>query len=241
MAQRFNPTSGLVEHYVIPKDGAQGPMGLRGPQGERGLDGKVGPKGDPGKDGKNGRDGKDGKNGRDGINGINGINGEQGPIGLQGEKGEPGPRGTLIFRTTKSPDSTLGQDGDWAVTSFNELWFKDKSLWKFVTSLGGGNTSRLSNIAADMIKREFYTISTNTTLGANKSRDYFYFCSNGITVAFPTAVNNSNRYSVKNTDGSTITLNFYGSETCDAQTQIILIDINTSLDIVSDGSNWRVI
>lgn len=235
MAQRFNPSSGLIEHYVIPKDGAQGPMGLRGPQGEQGPEGKAGPKGDPGKDGKNGRDGVDGKNGRDGINGA------VGPQGLQGEKGDPGPAGTTIFRTPKSPEPKLGKSGDWAISAFQELWFKDGSLWRFVTSLGGGNTSRLSNIANDIIRRSTFSVSTNTEMGANKSTDYYYFATGTITLTLPTAVGNKNQYNVKNVGTGIITVVCTGSETVDGESSDELVVNNTSSTYLSDGSNWQVV
>lgn len=236
MAQRFNPSTGLVEHFVIPKDGIQGPMGLRGetgPAGKDGMTGPIGPQGIPGIDGKNGRDGIDG------LTGAIGLVGPKGDDGISGKDGVPGANGSIIYRTVKKPEDKLGVSGDWAFTALNEIWFKDAKGWNFFQQLGGGYTGRITHLEKQMIKREVYSISTSQTLRSDRFRDYFYFVSGTTTVTMPTAVGNLNRYSVKNVGTGIVTV--ASSDTLEGVTSLEIRTQYESVDMISTGTVWAVI
>jgi hypothetical protein len=238
MAQRFNPTTGLVEHYIIPKDGERGPMGLRGPQGEKGDKGDKGDRGDFGPIGPIGPAGKNGLDGKDGVQGLNGLDGQP---GKDGKTGKPGRNGTVIHKLLKSPTPNIGLKGDWALNAFNELFFFDVDGWKFVTQLGGGNTSRLSHIANSIIKRSVNSVSTNTQVGANKNTDYYYFASGNISLTLPTAAGNTNQYNIKNVGIGTVSILTSNAETIDGESSDEINVQNTSITYLSDGSNWLVV
>lgn len=238
MAQRFNPSTGLIEHFVIPKDGIQGPMGFRGEVGPAGKDGSMGPmglRGIPGESGKDGRDGKDGEPGPEGKRGPIGPAGKDGQDGI----GTPGTNGSIIFRTAKKPDDKLGVPGDWAFTALNEIWFREPKGWVFFQQIGGGFTGRISHLEKSIIKREVYSISTNTTLRSDKSRDYFYFVSGTTTITMPTAIGNLNRYSVKNVGSGIVTV--ASSDTIDGVTSFEIRTQYESVDMISTGTVWAVI
>lgn len=92
------------------------------------------------------------------------------------------------------------------------------------------------------IQRSITVVTTNTTAGDTALTDYCYFVSgSSVTLTMPTAVGNTNRYTIKNTDGSnSITVAFNGSETGDGSSTLLLRP-NVSLDLVSDNSNWKIV
>lgn len=98
-------------------------------------------------------------------------------------------------------------------------------------STGGGGSG---------ITRSVASISTPTTLGAAALTDYVALVSGTTTVTMPTAVGNTNRYSVKNAGSNTVTVAFTGGQTGDGSSTLTLTP-NSAVDLVSDNSNWRVI
>lgn len=90
------------------------------------------------------------------------------------------------------------------------------------------------------ITRLISSISSNQTLGSTASIDYVYFVSGTTTVTMPTAVGNENRYTVKNTGSNTVTIIFTGGQNADGSTSLALTP-NTSLDLISDNSNYFIV
>jgi len=62
-----------------------------------------------------------------------------------------------------------------------------------------------------------------------------------INVTMPTAVGNTARYTIKNVGVGTVTINTTGGETIDGSLTAPLPVQYTSLDLVSDGTNWNII
>lgn len=91
------------------------------------------------------------------------------------------------------------------------------------------------------ITRDIASISSPTTLGATSLTDYVRFVSGTTTVTLPTAVGNSNKYTIKNTGVNTVTIATTSSQTIDGSTTITLPVQNTSIDLISDNSNWRIV
>lgn len=105
-------------------------------------------------------------------------------------------------------------------------------FYAIATSGGGGSSG---------ITRSINSISTNTTLAATALIDYVYLISGTTTATLPTAVGNSNRYTLKNVGSGTVTINTTSSQTIDGSTSIILRPQYASIDLISDNSNWAVI
>lgn len=64
-----------------------------------------------------------------------------------------------------------------------------------------------------------------------------------ITITLPTAVSNTNSYTVKKIDASvnTVTIATTASQTIDGGATAVLRIRYASIDVVSDGSNWFVV
>lgn len=90
------------------------------------------------------------------------------------------------------------------------------------------------------ITRTIVVTSSNVTAGATASRDYVYLVAGPHTVTLPTAVGNTNRYTIKNNHSADITLNTTASQTIDGTTSIS-INPQASVDIISTNINWSVV
>jgi hypothetical protein len=91
------------------------------------------------------------------------------------------------------------------------------------------------------ITRSVNVISTPTTAAAAASTDYVYLISGTTTLTLPTAVGNTNRYTLKNVGTNTVTINTTSSQTIDGSTSITMSVRYTALDVISDGTNWNII
>jgi len=98
------------------------------------------------------------------------------------------------------------------------------------------------------ISRIITNLSTgfSVTAGSTVLVDYVYLCSGSGTITMPvsTGTSNTNRYTIKNVDGSgTVTVLPDGAETIDGGASLVLLTGNlSSIDLVSDNSgNWCVV
>ena len=87
--------------------------------------------------------------------------------------------------------------------------------------------------------RSVSTITTSVTLAAAAGTDYVVFVGSGGAPQLPTAVGNTNKYTIKNIDTTSKTITTTSSQTIDGSSSVSLL-ANTSLDLVSDGTNWRI-
>lgn len=85
------------------------------------------------------------------------------------------------------------------------------------------------------------TVSANTNAGAVAVTDYVYLVSGTTTVTLPTAVSNTNLYTIKNVGSNSVTVATTSSQTIDGSLTASIPVTNTSLDIISDNTNWRII
>lgn len=88
--------------------------------------------------------------------------------------------------------------------------------------------------------RSINSVSTNTAAGATAGTDYVYLCSGTMTLTLPTAVANTNLYTIKNVGSGTITVATTSAQTIDGSTTISLNTQYTAVDIISDTVNWNV-
>lgn len=99
------------------------------------------------------------------------------------------------------------------------------------SSGGGGGVSRVISV-----------VTTDTTASAAASTDYVYIanCASACNITLPTAVSNTNLYTVKRVGAGVVTVLFTGGQNADGSTSLALNTAYTSLDFVSDNSNWIV-
>jgi len=90
------------------------------------------------------------------------------------------------------------------------------------------------------ITRSINSISTATTAGATAKTDYVYLVSGTTTLTLPTAVGNTNRYTVTNVGTNTVTVATTSTQTINGSSTATLPIANMSLDFVSDNANWHV-
>jgi hypothetical protein len=114
-------------------------------------------------------------------------------------------------------------------TPSSTTYLRGDGTWSTPTGSGSG------------IVRSVNTISSPTTAGATATTDYVYFVSGTTTLTLPTAVGNSNRYTVKNTGSATVTVATTSAQTIDGSATATLPVQYTSIDLISDGANWNVV
>lgn len=88
--------------------------------------------------------------------------------------------------------------------------------------------------------RSITSIATSQAAGDTTGTDYVYICNDGILLTLPTAVSNTNLYTVKNNSNSSIMVATTGGQTIDDDTTIIMPVKYTSVDLISDDANWHV-
>lgn len=93
---------------------------------------------------------------------------------------------------------------------------------------------------ASLVTRTIQTVTTPTTLG--NAGDYIVFIGASGVVTLPTAVGNTSKYTLKNTDTSSKTISTTSSQTIDGATTLT-IPSGSSVDVVADSANscWRII
>jgi hypothetical protein len=90
------------------------------------------------------------------------------------------------------------------------------------------------------ITRSITVTSGNVTAGATASTDYVYLVAGAHTITLPTAVGNTNRYTIKNNHSANITVDTTSSQTIDGTTTISIAP-EDAVDIISNNSNWYII
>jgi hypothetical protein len=120
-----------------------------------------------------------------------------------------------------------------------------------LTLVAGNNIEITTNATTDTITitgtgaggsgitRSVNVITTNTSAGATAATDYVYVCQDTLTLTMPTAVGNTNRYTIKNLSEGVVTVVFNGSETADASTSLSLNPLS-AVDLISDNSNYSI-
>ncbi len=91
------------------------------------------------------------------------------------------------------------------------------------------------------IVRVVASTASPLTLGSTALTDYVYLVSGTTTVTLPTAVGNSNRYTVINVGVNTVTIATTGGQSIEGLSPDTLTNQFESVDLISDGSNWFVI
>ncbi len=118
---------------------------------------------------------------------------------------------------------SAGWNGSLEVPTKNAVYDK-------IETMGGGSG----------ITRSISSISGNTSAGATATTDYVYICTATLTLTLPTAVGNTNLYTVKTTSGTT-TVATTGGQTIDGGANDTITVANTSHAYISNGTNWLIV
>lgn len=102
---------------------------------------------------------------------------------------------------------------------------------------GTGAKVRSAAGGAEYTRRTVAALTTSSTLGADG--DYVVFIGSGGAPTLPTAVGNTGFYQLKNTDTSAKTIATTSSQTIDGVTTYTLPP-GAAVEVISDGSNWRI-
>ena len=95
--------------------------------------------------------------------------------------------------------------------------------------------------ASSGFARAISSVSTNTNAGSAASTDYVYLASSTINITLPTAVSNTNLYTIKNVGTGVVTIDTTSSQTIDGSLTAPINLQYQSLTLVSDGANWNII
>lgn len=148
---------------------------------------------------------------------------------------------TYVKGVTSAIQTQLGnkQPLDTQLTDLAGLSYSSNAL-KYIRVNAGENGWELATVSGGSgISRSVSSISSNTTAGATAQTDYVYFVTGTTTLTLPTAVGNSNRYTVKSVSGTTVVAGD-GVETIDG-TNTIGIANEDSVDLISNGTEWKVV
>jgi hypothetical protein len=140
--------------------------------------------------------------------------------------------GTSRLSGAATMTSTVTMSGIASNTTANVLYFNSST---------GAVTYGAAPSGSGGITRSVNNISTTQTAGAAASTDYVYLISGTTTLTLPTAVGNTNRYTLKNVGVNTVTINTTSSQTIDGSTSLTMAVQYTALDVISDGTNWNII
>lgn len=89
------------------------------------------------------------------------------------------------------------------------------------------------------ITRSISSVSSNTNAGSATLTDYIYYCSGIMTLTLPTAIGNTNLYTIKNVGTGTITIATTSGQLIDgASSQNIPVQY-LSFTLASDNANWN--
>jgi hypothetical protein len=103
-------------------------------------------------------------------------------------------------------------------------------------------TQQSGIMAGTGISRSVNTVSTNTAAGSGTNVDYVYLVSGTTTITLPTAVGNTNRYTIKNSGTGVVSIATTSSQTIDGSASPITINVQyVSIDLISNGTDWEII
>lgn len=130
---------------------------------------------------------------------------------------------------TRYTDMNLKAGSNVTITYVNNNTTKQVDVTISATGGGGGGTVRSIN-----------SISSDTTAGSTSGTDYVYLVSGTTTLTLPTAVGNTNLYTIKNVGTGVVTVATTGGETIDNAANVTMPVRYTAVDVISDTVNWNV-
>lgn len=139
---------------------------------------------------------------------------------------------TLTNKTISGSGNTLSNIGVSSIsatgTPSSTTYLRGDGSWSTPAGGGGG------------ITRSIVSVTSSTTLGGTALTDYVALIGASGAPTLPTAVSNTNRYTLKNVDATNKTVATTSSQTIDGSTTFTLTP-NAAIDVISDGANWSII
>ena len=114
------------------------------------------------------------------------------------------------------------------------------SVGQYLLTDGNGITQWASVTGGSGITRSTSVISVSSTLAAASATDYMIFTNVGIQVTLPTAISNTNLYTVKNMAASSVLVAAAAGQDIDGSNTVIMPTQYESLNFISNGSVWGV-
>jgi hypothetical protein len=238
-SQGTTGTQGLVGIQGIT--GNTGLQGTQGVQGQTGTQGSVGIQGTDGTQGTVGSQGTQGIQGETGIQGTLGLQGTEGPQGVQGIQGETGiqgitgTQGTVGTQGIQGIQGTQGEIGSQGTQGIQGLLGTQ--------GLTGSGTQGIQGVQGQTgpsggSTRSISFVTSNTNLTTTYDT---YLASGQITLTLPSASSNSGSiFYIKNVGVGQVTIALTGSDKIDSNTSLVLRYTNSSLSLVSDGTDWKI-
>jgi predicted transcriptional regulator len=90
------------------------------------------------------------------------------------------------------------------------------------------------------ITREINNVAVPTAAGSTPGIDYVYLASGTLTITLPTAIGNTNLYTIKNVGSGIVTIDTTAGQTIDGDATVIMPVQFTSVDLISNGTNWAI-
>ena len=104
------------------------------------------------------------------------------------------------------------------------------------------DTSTTIATKSNLFNNYIFSVSTNTNAGSVTRSNYIYIVSGTTTITLPTAVGNTNIYTIKRVGTNTVSIATTSSQTIDGSASPIIINTRySSITLVSDGTNWNII
>ena len=110
------------------------------------------------------------------------------------------------------------------------------------------NTNKRVNISASVLTggatglaRSVSVLSVSSTLAAAAATDYVFFANVGVRLTLPTAISNSNLYTVKNMATSSVQVAAAAGQDIDGSATVLLPTQYESLTFISNSSVWGVV
>jgi len=88
--------------------------------------------------------------------------------------------------------------------------------------------------------RQIQTTTISSVIAGLSGVDQVTLANGGVAITLPTAVGDSQLYTIKNVGNSSVAILTTGGETIDNQANIIMPVQYTSVDLISDSANWNI-
>jgi len=112
-----------------------------------------------------------------------------------------------------------------------------------ITLTQSANLITIASTASGGFTRSIISFTGATSAGSAASTDYVYIggSTGSINLTMPTAVSNTNRYTVKQNSTGTLTIITTSSQTIDGVTGFALNRQYQAVDLISNNANWIVV
>lgn len=219
------------------KKGDQGDRGLKGEEGKRGEHGEQGLQGIQGLLGKDGKDGHDGKDGEDAKVDLDELKDELKKEVINKIPWHGGGNANRQINvnssvmSTRYTDINFQQFGNIGWSAVNDNDYKRVNIRASLLAGGGGGG----------ITRSVSVLSVSSTLAATALTDYVAFANVGVVLTLPTAISNTNLYTVKNMTTSSVQVAAATGQDIDGSATVLMPTQYESLTFISNSSVWGVI